>query len=179
LAEDKDELPKLKDCIHVILYGTKLNKEKLEGKYFHLTETPEFMKKLGLTGVFFSIKYGVISRHLGKDVDHSLSEENWNEMCFAIKKPFAIAKYKEGFRLFTTVKTRGKYVAVGVNVKSVGKGIEVNSICTAFGYNQKDERVDEIIYKAKNSTPEQTALLDGLNSLSLPSVQGSPSLNIT
>jgi len=170
---NKNKLPFLKDNIHTILHGSKAEKEKLIGKSFYLAETPEYMKEKGLKGDFFSIKYGVISRHLGKDSDHNLSEKNWKELCKVIIKPFAISKYGKDFRLFTTVKLNNNYIVVGVNVKSIGKWIEVNSICTVFGYFQKNKGVEEIVYRDKKITPEQTALLDGLNSLSLPSVQGS------
>jgi len=72
--------------------------------------------------------------------------------------------------LFTIIKLNNNFIIVGVNVKSVAKWIEINSICTVFGYIQKNKGVKEIIYRDKKITPEQTALLDGLNSLSLPSV---------
>ena len=113
----------------------------------------------------------MITRHLGKDEDHALSEDNWIDLCDAITKPFAIAKYGNGFRLFTLVTMNDRFVIVGVNVKSVAKGMEVNAISTAFGYGHA--KIDNIIYSSKNLTPEQAALLDGHNSLSLPPDQGS------
>jgi hypothetical protein len=162
----------LKENIHAILHGSNFEKGKLRKQYFHMAETPEFMKKYGLTGDYFSVRYGVISRHIRKDKDHSLSEENWNDLCEAIKTPFAIAKYNDGFRLFTSVKTGQNYIVVGVDVKTIGRGVEVNSVSTAFSYNQRWQKKEEIIYKSKKITPEQVALLDGLNSLSLPPDQG-------
>jgi hypothetical protein len=120
----------LKENIHVILGGTGPEKERLHGAHFYLANTPQFMKRLGLTGEFFSIGYSVIARHNGKDADHNLTEKNWLDLLDLtekIKEPFAI---------------------------------------------------QNIIYHSKKITPEQTALLDGHNSLPLPPVQGLDDSNI-
>jgi hypothetical protein len=45
------------------------------------------------------------------------------------------------------------------------KGIEVNSISTAFGYDLRHECTEEILYRSKKITPEQAALLDEPNAL--------------
>jgi hypothetical protein len=160
----------LKDNIHKIIHGTEEEKEALRQSFFHIADTPQFMKTIGLKGQYFSVRYGVISRHKGKDKDHQLSEKNWLDLIGEIIKPFAIAKYGDGYRLFTGVKVNDKYTAVGVDVKIIGKEIEVNSVTTAFGYNPgKDE---EVIYRSKKITPDQEALLDGLNSQPYPPDQG-------
>ena len=164
--------PSLKDNIHTILYGSKPEKEKIQGQFFHLADTPKFMKRLGLKGAYFSIRYGVIARHKNKDADHNLTEQNWIDLCNVITKPLAIAKYGEGYRLFTSVKTDGKYIVVGVDIKNIEKGSDVNSVSTAFKYNQTKQGNEDVIYIEKELTPEQAALLDGLNSLSLPPDQG-------
>ncbi len=44
-------------------------------KFFDVAKTPDFMKSLELTGDKFTIKYGVISRHFGKDGSHDLTQE--------------------------------------------------------------------------------------------------------
>ena len=161
----------LKDNIHKILHGTKEEKEKLQRTFSYMADTPDFMRKLGLTGEYFSVRYGVISRHLGKDPDHALEEKDWINLCEEITVPFAIAYHGEGYRLFTNVKINETFIAVGVNVKNPGKGLEVNSIMTAFGY--KGTPIDEkFIYIAKKLTPEQAALLEGLNSPQYPPDQG-------
>jgi hypothetical protein len=158
----------LKDNIHTILHGTEEEKKSLRQSFFHIAETPQFMKNTGLNGQYFSVRYGVISRHMGKDKDHQLSEKNWLDLIDEIVKPFAIAKY--GYRLFTCVKVNGKYTAVGVDVKTIGKEIEVNSVTTAFGYSPGKN--EEVIYMSKKTTPDQEALLKGLNSPSYPPDQG-------
>lgn len=163
----------LKDNIHAILHGSRKERENLVGQFFHLLDTPAFMKEIGLSGDFFEVKYGVISRHSKKDKDHNLSEKNWLDLCDAIARPFAIARHGEGYRLFTSVKTGNKFIAVGIDVKNIGEGIEVNSVSTVFGYNERERTREEIVYRSKKMTPEQTALLDGLNSLSLPPIQKS------
>jgi len=70
MPHNRKQLQSLKDNIHIILHGTKEQKEKLQRTFFYIADTPDFMKKLGLTGDFFSVRYGVISRHLGKDAGH-------------------------------------------------------------------------------------------------------------
>jgi len=164
-------MKKLKDNIHAILHGTKEEKAKLKGHFFYLADTPKFIKDIGLTGDYFEVRYGVITRHTGKDKDHYLSEDNWKDLCNAITNPFAIAKYGEGYRLFTSIKLYNNYIVVGVDVKNIGKGIDVNSVSTAFTYDHN--RNEDFIYRAKNITPDQAALLDGPNFLSLPPEQGS------
>jgi len=134
-----------------------------------MAETPDFMKKLGLSGEYFSVRYGVISRHLGKDVDHVLKEKDWIDLCKKITMPFAIAKYGEGYRLFTSVKVNRTFVAVGVTVKNPGKNLEVNSVMTAFGYRGIPDQ-EKFIYK--KMTPEHAALLERLYSSQYPPEQG-------
>ena len=63
--------------------------------FFDVAKTPDFMKKLGLTGDRFTIKYGVLSRHAGKDASHLLTEKQWEELPDAIQKPFAITRFGE------------------------------------------------------------------------------------
>ncbi len=43
-------------------------------KFFDVAQTPKFMKELGLKGDKFTIRYGVIARHYGKDNEHNLPE---------------------------------------------------------------------------------------------------------
>jgi len=162
----------LKDNIHKILHGSKEEKSKLQRSFFYIADTPSFLKELGLTGEYFSVKYGVISRHLRKDADHALGENDWLNLCKEITQPFAIARYGKGYRLFINVKMNGVFTSVGVDVKNVGKGLEVNSVATAFGYRGvlSDE---DLIFIAKKLTPEQAALLEGLNFPQYPSKQGS------
>jgi len=65
-------LASLKDNLHAILHGSNQEKERVKGQFFYMADTPDFMKKLGLIGEYFSVRYGVIARHQGKDADHRL-----------------------------------------------------------------------------------------------------------
>ena len=138
--------------------------------FFNVAKTPEFMKTLGLTGNNFTIRYGVIARHFGKDGSHDISEDGWEKLPDALTKPFAITKLSDkdkGFRLYTTLQNHnGEYIVVGVDVKNVGRDLEVNAIATVFGRrdNAGTTLQEEIIYTDKNITPEQQSLLDGPNS---------------
>ena len=165
------KIANLKDSIHRILHGSKEDKEKLHHTYFYMADTPDFMKKMGLTGDYFSVKYGVISRHLGKDADHSLKEKDWIDLCDEIIKPFAIAQHGEGYRLFVNLKLNRVFIAVGASVKNPRKGLEVNSIVTAFAYRGVPVH-ERLIFITQKLTPEQAALLKGLNSPQYPPKQG-------
>ena len=146
-------------------------------KYFDVAKTPDFMKRIGLTGDKFTVRYGVMSRHFGKDGSHNFTEEEWRQLPDAIKSPFAISKLtdkKDGYRLYTTLKTeKGEYVVVGADVKNAGRNLEVNSIATIFG-RRNDANLpmnEEVIYKSEKITPEQMALLSQPNSDQYPSNQ--------
>ena len=143
-------------------------------KFFDLAKTPEFMKKLGLTGSKFTIRYGVISRHFGKDGSHDFTKEEWEQIPNALGHPFAIARLSDkdkGFRIYTTLKTeKGEYVVVGVDVKNAGRNMEINAISTLFG-RRNDANLptnEEIIYRSETITPEQEALLSRPNSDQYP-----------
>ena len=123
-----------------------------------------------MTGDRFTIKYGVLSRHAGKDDSHSLTEKQWEELPDALQKPFAITrfggKYK-GYRLYTTMKNEnGETIVVGVDVKNVGRDMEVNAISTIFGRrgDAKITQKEEVLYMDEKITPEQRSLLGQPNS---------------
>ena len=70
LKEDKKK-PQLKDVVKAIYEKGKSAASRLyKMAFFDVAKTPDFMKKLGLTGDRFTIKYGVLSRHAGKDDSH-------------------------------------------------------------------------------------------------------------
>ena len=148
--------------------------------HFDVAQTPKFMKELGLTGDKFTIRYGVIARHYGKDNEHNLPEEVWEQLPNALQNPFAITKYytdehkqkQKGYRLYTSLKlANGSFVVVSAEVKSVGRDIEVNAINTIFGRDTLSEVHDELIYTSKTITPEQSSLLDENNLHQYPTEQ--------
>lgn len=142
--------------------------------FFDVARTPGFMKNLGLKGEKFTIRYGVIARHFGKDGSHDLSEVEWSKLPEALQRPFAISKLvdkKDSYRIYTTLQNaKGEYVVVGVDVKNAGRDLEVNAIATVFG-RRNDAGLtmhEQIIYTDKNITPNQQSLLDGPNSRQYP-----------
>ena len=168
-----NHLPALKDNIHIILDGSSTEKEKIKGRFFYVADTPEFMKELGLTGEYFNIRYGVITRHKKKDENHSLSEQNWLDLCKRVADPFAIIMCgKNRFRLFTDVLINNRNIVICVDVKNISRNLDVNYISTVFGYRNRPIP-GKILFKSKKLTPEQAALLDEPNALSLPPNQGS------
>lgn len=156
-------------------YASKL----YQRSFFDVAKTPDFMRKFGLRGEKFTIKYGVISRHFGKDGSHSLSEKEWEQLPQALQNPFAITKRtdkKGAFRIYTALRLKnGEYVVIGVDVKNTGRNIEVNAISTVFGRrdNASLPQNEEKIYESKEITPEQSSLLGGPNSRQYPTAQES------
>ena len=170
LKEDKKK-PQIKDVVKTIYEKGKAVASKLFGRsFFDVAKTPDFMKKLGLTGDRFTIKYGVLSRHAGKDASHSLTEKQWEELPDAIQKPFAITRFggkDNGYRLYTTMKNdKGETIVVGVDVKNAGRDMEVNAISTIFGRRNDAMKTqkEEVLYMDENITPEQRSLLGQPNS---------------
>ena len=168
---EEEAKPQLKDVVRTIVEKGKSVASKLfEKSFFDVGKTPEFMKKIGLTGNRFTIKYGVLSRHAGKDSSHSLTEKEWEELPNALQKPFAITRFGEkenGYRLYTTMKNdKGETIVVGVDVKNTGRNLEVNSISTIFGRrgDAKITQKEEVLYTDEKITPEQRSLLGQPNS---------------
>ena len=174
IAKQKTEegaKPQLKDVVRTIVEKGKSVASKLfERSFFDVAKTPDFMKKIGLTGNRFTIKYGVLSRHAGKDSSHSLTEKEWKELPNALQKPFAITRFGEkenGYRLYTTMKNdKGETIVVGVDVKNTGRNLEVNSISTIFGRrgDAKITQKEEVLYTDEKIAPEQRSLLGQPNS---------------
>ena len=163
---EEEAKPQLKDVVRTIVEKGKSVASKLfERSFFDVGKTPEFMKKIGLTGNRFTIKSGVLSRHAGKDSSHSLTEKEWEELPNALQKPFAITRFGEkenGYRLYTTMKNdKGETIVVGVDVKNTGRNLEVNSISTIFGRrgDAKITQKEEVLYTDEKITPELRSLL--------------------
>ena len=168
---EEEAKPQQKDVVRTIVEKGKSVASKLfERSFFDVGKTPEFMKKIGLTGNRFTIKYGVLSRHAGKDSSHSLTEKEWKELPNALQKPFAITRFGEkenGYRLYTTMKNdKGETIVVGVDVKNTGRNLEVNSISTIFGRrgDAKITQKEEVLYTDEKIAPEQRSLLGQPNS---------------
>ena len=168
---EEEAKPQQKDVVRTIVEKGKSVASKLfERSFFDVGKTPEFMKKIGLTGNRFTIKYGVLSRHAGKDSSHSLTEKEWKELPNALQKPFAITRFGEkenGYRLYTTMKNdKGETIVVGIDVKNIGRNLEVNSISTIFGRrgDAKITQKEEVLYTNEKIAPEQRSLLGQPNS---------------
>lgn len=171
-------VPTLFDAITTLYEkGKEVASKLFQRTYFYVARTPKFMQELGLRGDKFTIKYGVISRHLGKDGSHTLTEKEWTELPDALQKPFAISKItdeEDSYRIYTTLQTsNGEYVVVGVDVKNAGREIEVNAISTVFGRrdNANLPKNEKVIYRSEEITPEQSSLLERPNYARYPNAQ--------
>lgn len=153
--------------------------EHLRDRY-DLGKTPNWMKRIGITGDNFSLSFKNIKTHQGKDADHDLTREEWHSLPEAIQHPFLVTQYKgqsDRYRLYVNILHNGHYVAVGVDVKRINQGkgkpiLEVNSIKTVFAKGTERIADDEVI-KAYDEkiTPEQEVLLRGHNFREYPSIQ--------
>ena len=173
-----DAKPTLGDVIGTLYKkGKETASELFQRSFMDVAETPDFMKRLGMTGAKFTIRYGVIARHFGKDGSHNLTEAEWMQLPAALQKPFAIASLSDrekAYRLYTSLKTeKGEYVVVGVDVKNAGRDMEVNSIATVFGRREGAGLPgnESVIYRSDAITPEQEALLGRPNSDQYPSAR--------
>ncbi len=170
-----DKNPSLGDAINTLYEKGKVFASKIyKIKFFDIAKTPDFMKRLGITGSKFTIRYGVIARHFGKDGSHDFTKSEWEQLPKALEKPFAITRLADkenGFRIYTTLKTeKGEYVIVGVDVKNAGRDVEVNAIATLFG-RRKGAHLsenEEVVYRSETITPEQESLLSRPNSDQYP-----------
>lgn len=157
--------------------GKEVASKLFQRSFFDIAQTPRFMQELGLRGDKFTIKYGVIARHLSKDNSHSLSEQVWEQLPQALQNPFAISRITDrenSYHIYTTLETEnGEYVVVGVDVKNAGREIEVNAISTVLGRrnNANLSKNEEVIYRSKKITPEQSSLLERPNFVQYPTVQ--------
>jgi len=146
---------------------------ELQQQHFTVASTPKFMQELGITGDRFTMSYGVISRHINKDSDHTLTPEIWKQLPKAIQTPFAITSYKDGktdgYRLYTTIQVNNGFVVVGVDVKKEGRDLDVNSISTVFNKEGAITEKERVIYESKEITPQQKSVLKSPNRLSYPS----------
>ena len=176
------------DAIHTLYSkGKAFASQLFNMKFFDVAETPDFMKRLGLTGDKFTIRYGVISRHFGKDNQHYFTEEEWKQIPKALSNPILITEYyqdeqqkrQKGYRLYTPLKLAdGSYVVVSAEVKNAGKNLEINAINTIFGRNAISDIHDRIIYQNPKITPEQSSLLNGNNPHQYPTGQELSDANV-
>lgn len=158
--------------------GKSVASKMFQRSFFTVAETPEFMKQYGLTGEKFTIAYGTIARHFGKDKSHNLTQQEWMQLPDALKTPFAITRLrdkKDAYRIYTELKnTNEEYVVVGVDVKNAGRDLEVNSIATVFGRRKEAKltKNEEILYRNKRITPDQSSLLEHPNYAQYPTNRG-------
>lgn len=180
-AKEKAEnnvTPSLLDAVRTLYSkGKEVASKLFQRSFFDVAQTPKFMNELGLRGDKFTIKYGVIARHLGKDGSHALSEKDWEQLPQALQEPFAISRLTDkddSYRIYTTLLTDGgEFVVVGADVKNAGREIEVNAISTVFGRrnNANLSKNEEVIYRSEEITPEQSSLLERPNFAQYPTEQ--------
>jgi hypothetical protein len=184
-ADEVEDTPTLANVISTIYDKGKQVASKLFGRsFFDVVETPEFMKQLGILGTKFTIRYGVISRHCGKDAQHNLSKDVWLQLPKALCDPLCISKYysdekkehQKGYRIYTQLQLEdGSFVMVSAEVVSSGKNLLINKINTVFGRPKVSTNHEDVIYTKKEMTPEQKSLLDGTTPHQYPTEQVSSS----
>ena len=162
------------------------DKSKHLRERYNLGETPTWMKTIGIKGDNFSLSFKCIKIHKGKDADHDLTKEEWHELPDAIKKPFAVTRYQganDRFRLYVNINHNGKPVAVGIDVKRVNQGkekpqLDVNSVKTVFAHHGEIGGSEVLVAYDEKITPQQQALLRGLNFHEYPTIQELSAANV-
>lgn len=172
-AEKERNKPSFLDVVRTLYEkGKTVASSLFQRSYFDVAETPDFLKEKGLTGDKFTIKYGTIARHVGKDEDHDLTEQVWEALPDALQHPFAVTKYgDDGFRIYTEIQVGDGFVVVGAEVKNAGRNVEVNSISTVFAKDGKITNKEDIIYESETITPQQKSLLERPNSSQYPTAE--------
>ena len=162
------------------------DKSKHLRERYDLGETPTWMKTIGIKGDNFSLSFKCIKIQKGKDSDHDLTKEEWHELPDAIKMPFAVTRYQganDRFRLYVNINHNGKPVAVGIDVKRINQGkgkpqLDVNSIKTVFAHHGEIGGTEVLVTYDENITPQQQALLRGLNFHEYPTIQELSAANV-
>ena len=162
------------------------DKSKHLRERYDLGETPTWMKTIGIKGDNFSLSFKCIKIQKGKDSDHDLTKEEWHELPDAIKMPFAVTRYQganDRFRLYVNINHNGKPVAVGIDVKRINQGkgkpqLDVNSIKTVFAHHGEIGGTEVLVTYDENITPQQQALLRGLNFHEYPTIQELSTANV-
>lgn len=117
--------------------GKSVARSIYSNRVFHVVNTSEELKNLGLKGTTFTIKYTTISRHFKKDRYHLLRESEWRLLPIALSKPDIIVlpygdKCKNQYRLKTDIIRENKFLVVGISVKKGRHGAYFNDIKTLF-----------------------------------------------
>ena len=179
--DGRDERPSLMDAVRTLYEKGKDAAKQFARTFFDVARTPEFMKGVGLTGDRFTVRYGVLARHFGKDSAHDLPMEVWEQLPDALQKPFAISEYytdedkqqQKGYRIYTRLQLAdGSHVMVSAEVKNAGRDVEVNAINTVFGRSVISDVHEKLVYVGNELTPEQQALLDGTTPHQYPDARG-------
>lgn len=179
--EGRDERPSLMDAVRTLYKKGKDAAKQFARTFFDVARTPDFMKGVGLTGDRFTVRYGVLARHFGKDSAHDLPMEVWEQLPDALQKPFAISEYytdedkqqQKGYRIYTRLQLAdGSHVMVSAEVKNAGRDVEVNAINTVFGRSVISDVHEKLVYVGNELTPEQQALLDGTTPHQYPDARG-------
>lgn len=170
------QLGEMLNAIDAIQSNDAERKQKYNQRHFRINKTSDFLKSIGVKGDYFTVRTGVISRHINKDGSHGLGLKEWKDAAMSLSSPFAVTKYDRkdnAFRIWTNAKINDSYIVVGVDVKVSGKDMFVNSISTAFGLDNTGVSKDKIVwYDEKNLSPAQRSVLNGLNSQIYPEAQG-------
>ncbi|WP_294477058.1 LPD38 domain-containing protein [uncultured Bacteroides sp.] len=170
------QIGEMLNAIDAIQSNDTERKQKYNQRHFRINKTSDFLKSIGVKGDYFTVRTGVISRHINKDGSHGLGLEEWKDVAMSLSSPFAVTKYDKkdnAFRIWTNAKINNSYIVVGVDVKVSGKDMFVNSISTAFGLDNTGVSKDKIVwYDEKNINPAQRSVLNGLNSQIYPEAQG-------
>lgn len=130
---DRENGTELQRFLDFVDRGKKLSDG--EDRYFTVGKTGEMLNRYGMTG-YITIGANAFNKRHSDDIDHNLTSADWNSVVATINDPIVITQYRgkeKSYRLYTKAMINGRYIAVGVDVNSVGRNVEVTNIKTAFG----------------------------------------------
>ncbi len=127
--------------------------ENLPLGFFHIGKTGSILNQFGISGDLTANKYVLDGRRHSKDDLHNLSEEEWLETLENINDPIAISRYRErknGYRIYTQNRIKGKNVCVGLDINSIGRNVCVAKVSTVFGRDLRKlgkSSTEKVLYK--------------------------------
>ena len=129
--------------------------------YHLVAHTSKLLNSFGIKGDIWIGRAAVNKRH-SRDTAHRLTEEEWIDVFESINNPLCISEYlkvKNGFRVYTQVEHNGENVCVGLEVRPIGRGIEISKVSTVFARHRipsEDTETERILYRNER-TPEESS----------------------
>ena len=164
--KDGTNLVSLLDFVDAIVNKNETKTAPYKNTYFKVSKANQFYTEIGINGEYFTIRAGVILRHIRKDYNHYITSDVWSSIALELNnlKPIIVEEYKnekDSYRLWLNTDINGSHIVIGVDIKNAGRDIYVNAISTVFAANKSLPHIDKIIYP--KTIEEKQSVLTRLN----------------